>query len=53
MWPEHYFQILFNFQVIFCKMESEEASVLIWTNVDSSANTYRTLAACFKKFVFQ
>ena len=31
---------LFNFQRIFCKRESEEASMLIRTNFDSFAITY-------------
>ena len=29
-----------NFPGILCKKESEEVSVLIWTNFDSFANTY-------------
>ena len=40
MWPGNLFQTLFNFQGILCKKESEEVSVLIWTNFDSFANTY-------------
>ena len=30
----------FNFQRTLCKKESEEASMLIWTNFDSFAMTY-------------
>ena len=33
---------LFNFLRILCKKESEEASLLIWTNFDSFAITYLT-----------
>ena len=40
MWPGHEFQVLFNFQRILCKKESEEASMLIWTNFDSFAIKY-------------
>ena len=31
---------LINFQRIFCKKESEEVCVLIWTDFDSFANLY-------------
>ena len=31
---------LFNFQRILCKKESDEASMLIWTNFDSFVITY-------------
>ena len=48
MWPENKFQALFNFQRILCKMESEEVSVLIWTNFDSFANKYLIKVACSK-----
>ena len=40
MCPEHYFQALFNFQRILCKKESEEATMLIWTNFDSYVIEY-------------
>ena len=40
MWPAAEFQALFNFQKILFKKESEEASMLIWTNFDSFAITY-------------
>ena len=40
MWPGNQFQALSNFQEILCKKESEETSVLIWTNFGSFANTY-------------
>ena len=42
MWPGNYFQALLNFQRILCKMESEEACVLVWTNFDRFTNTYLT-----------
>ena len=42
MWPGNYFQALFNFQGILCKKESEEVSVLIWTDFESFANAYLT-----------
>ena len=32
-----WFQSLFNFQTILCKKESEEVSMLIWTNFNSFA----------------
>ena len=34
---QDWFQSLFNFQRILCKKESEEVSMLIWTNFDSFA----------------
>ena len=40
MLPGHYFQALFNLQGMVCKKESDEASMLIWTNFDSFANKY-------------
>ena len=40
MWPGNYFQALFDFQAILCKKESEEVSVLIWTDFDSFDNMY-------------
>ena len=44
---------LFNYQRILCKTESEEVSVLIWTNFDSFTNTYLIKVACFKNFIIQ
>ena len=43
----------FQLSKILFEMESEEASVLIWTNFDSFANTYLTKVACFKNFIVQ
>ena len=40
MRPGNQVQALCNFQGIFCKKESEEVSVLIWTNFNGFANTY-------------
>ena len=40
MWSGNKFQALFSFQRILCKKESEEASMLIWTNFDSFAIAY-------------
>ena len=40
MWPEHWFQALFNFQKMLCKKKFEEASMLIWTNFDGFAIKY-------------
>ena len=40
MWPGNYIQVLFNFQRILGKENSEEVSMLIWTNFDSFAITY-------------
>ena len=53
MWPKNQFQALFNFQRILCKKESEEVSVLIWTNFDSFATKYLIKVVCFKSFIFQ
>ena len=53
MWPEKWFQALFNFPGILCKKESEEVSVLIWKNFDSFSNKYLIKVACFKNFTFQ
>ena len=53
MWPENWFQPLFNFQRILCQKESEEVSVLTWTNVDRFANRYLIKVACFKNSIFQ
>ena len=35
-------QTLFNFQRVLCKKESEDVSMLIWTNFDSFAIEYIT-----------
>ena len=43
--------VLFNFQRIFCKKESEEVCRPIWTSFDSFTITYQ--AACFRNFIFQ
>ena len=40
MWPGNYLQVLFSFQRILCKKESEEVRMLILTNFDSFAITY-------------
>ena len=40
MWPGNQFQTFFNFQKIFCKKESDQACVPIWTNFESFADTY-------------
>ena len=40
MWLGNLFQALFKFQRIFCKKESKEASMIIWTNFDSFALIY-------------
>ena len=40
MWPENYFLVLFDFQKILCKMESEEVYVVYWTNFESFTNAY-------------
>ena len=50
MWPGNQFQAFFNFQIILCKMESEEVSMLILINFDSSAITY--LRRLLKKIHF-
>ena len=42
-----------NFQRTLCKKESEEVSVLIWSNFDSFANKYLIKVVCFKNFIFQ
>ena len=39
---KNYFQALFNFHGILCKMESKEVYVLVWTNFDSFTNTNLT-----------
>ena len=38
---------LFNFQRIYCKKESVEARMLIWTNFDSFAITCLIKVDCF------
>ena len=40
MWPENQFQVIFKFQRILSKKESEEVGVLIWTDFDSFAHAY-------------
>ena len=50
MRPGNQFQAFFNFQIILCKMESEEVSMLIWINFDSFAITY--LRRLLQKFHF-
>ena len=40
MKPGNQFQALFNFRRILCKKDSEEGSMLIWTNFDSFAIAY-------------
>ena len=53
MWPVSQFQALFNFQIILCKKDFEEDSMLTWTNFDSFAITYLMQVDCFKNFIFQ
>ena len=51
MWPENSVQVLFNSQRILCKKESEEASMLIWTNLYSFAIT-SDISRSFQTFHF-
>ena len=50
MWPGNQFQVLFHFERILCKKESEEASMLIWTKFDSFATMY--LSGLLQEFNF-
>ena len=50
MWPGSKLQAPFNFQRILCKKESEEVSMLIWTNFGNSAITYLIQVNYFKNF---
>ena len=42
-----------NFLKTYCKMESEEVCMMIWTNADTFAFTYLIQVPHFKNLIFQ